>query len=224
MHLPSTVMHPTGNSMVQGKVVTSQNYAERCMQAAQCSRPAAAGVLDGEAAAAACGRLVLPSSLMQPAPQSPLHHSCVKVSDHALVYPHRYLDKVDAAVKAARQATEGPITLLAHSAGGWMARVYLLVRPDALKPCPFLPGTCTAEHARHAADMGAPALAAGVWHGGHRPARYAGQPPPGAAKGVCFACCLPVLCACKQERPQLRLHTLVCAHAHKALGVWLSKR
>ena len=41
----------------------------------------------------------------------------------------RYLDKVDAAVTAAKEATDGsPITLLAHSAGGWLARVYLLVR------------------------------------------------------------------------------------------------
>ena len=41
----------------------------------------------------------------------------------------RYLDRVAAAVKAAKQATDGgPITLLAHSAGGWLARVYLLVR------------------------------------------------------------------------------------------------
>ena len=28
---------------------------------------------------------------------------------------------------AARQATDGPITILAHSAGGWLSRVYLLV-------------------------------------------------------------------------------------------------
>ncbi|CAK0738527.1 hypothetical protein CVIRNUC_001055 [Coccomyxa viridis] len=37
-----------------------------------------------------------------------------------------YLNKVDAAVTAARQATDGPITILAHSAGGWLSRVYLL--------------------------------------------------------------------------------------------------
>lgn len=42
--------------------------------------------------------------------------------------PHRYLERVDVAVAAAKQATDGPITLLAHSAGGWLARVYLLVR------------------------------------------------------------------------------------------------
>jgi alpha-beta hydrolase superfamily lysophospholipase len=49
-------------------------------------------------------------------------------TNHVLI--HRYLDKVDAAVKAAKQATEGPITLLARSAGGWLARVYLLVWVD----------------------------------------------------------------------------------------------
>ncbi len=42
-------------------------------------------------------------------------------------YRCRYLNKVDDAVKAAKQATDGPITVLAHSAGGWLSRVYLLV-------------------------------------------------------------------------------------------------
>ena len=43
--------------------------------------------------------------------------------------PGRYLEKVDAAVKLAQEATGGgPVTLLAHSAGGWLGRVYLLVR------------------------------------------------------------------------------------------------
>ncbi len=46
---------------------------------------------------------------------------------HLLGYLCRYLNKVDDAVKAAKQATDGPITVLAHSAGGWLSRVYLLV-------------------------------------------------------------------------------------------------
>lgn len=38
-----------------------------------------------------------------------------------------YLNKVDMAVDAAKRATDGaPITILAHSAGGWMGRVYML--------------------------------------------------------------------------------------------------
>ncbi|CAL8463623.1 g3157 [Coccomyxa elongata] len=37
-----------------------------------------------------------------------------------------YLERVDAAVKSAQEASDGPVTLLAHSAGGWLARVYLL--------------------------------------------------------------------------------------------------
>ena len=40
-----------------------------------------------------------------------------------------YMDRIDAAVDAAKRATEGaPITLLAHSAGGWLGRVYMKVR------------------------------------------------------------------------------------------------
>lgn len=46
------------------------------------------------------------------------------------VHACRYLERVDAAVHAAKERTEGPITLLAHSAGGWLARVYLLVGPN----------------------------------------------------------------------------------------------
>ena len=39
----------------------------------------------------------------------------------------RYLTRVDACVKALKEASGGgPISLLAHSAGGWLARVYLL--------------------------------------------------------------------------------------------------
>eukprot|EP00192_Tetraselmis_astigmatica_P014330 CAMPEP_0117669928 /NCGR_PEP_ID=MMETSP0804-20121206/12428_1 /TAXON_ID=1074897 /ORGANISM="Tetraselmis astigmatica, Strain CCMP880" /LENGTH=311 /DNA_ID=CAMNT_0005478087 /DNA_START=202 /DNA_END=1137 /DNA_ORIENTATION=- len=37
-----------------------------------------------------------------------------------------YLERIDAAVEEAKRATDGaPITLLAHSAGGWMGRVYM---------------------------------------------------------------------------------------------------
>ena len=39
----------------------------------------------------------------------------------------RYLNRVHAGVQSLREQTEGgPICLLAHSAGGWLARVYLL--------------------------------------------------------------------------------------------------
>ena len=39
----------------------------------------------------------------------------------------RYLNRVDACVKdLQRQTRGGPVSLLAHSAGGWLARVYLL--------------------------------------------------------------------------------------------------
>ncbi|EIE27676.1 alpha/beta-hydrolase [Coccomyxa subellipsoidea C-169] len=37
-----------------------------------------------------------------------------------------YLERVADAVSGAQKSTDGPITLLAHSAGGWLARVYLL--------------------------------------------------------------------------------------------------
>ena len=51
----------------------------------------------------------------------------------ALLCLSRYLNKVDAAVAAAKQATDGPITIVAHSAGGWLSRVYLLV--ISREPC-----------------------------------------------------------------------------------------
>ncbi|CAG9461014.1 unnamed protein product [Pedinophyceae sp. YPF-701] len=38
-----------------------------------------------------------------------------------------YLKRTEAAVKRAREATDGgPVTLLAHSAGGWMGRLYMM--------------------------------------------------------------------------------------------------
>ncbi|KAK9829466.1 hypothetical protein WJX72_006040 [[Myrmecia] bisecta] len=37
-----------------------------------------------------------------------------------------YLTRVDEAVAATAEEVDGPVTLLAHSAGGWLARVYLL--------------------------------------------------------------------------------------------------
>lgn len=40
-----------------------------------------------------------------------------------------YLERIATAVEAAKRATDGaPITLLAHSAGGWLGRLFLLVR------------------------------------------------------------------------------------------------
>ena len=42
-------------------------------------------------------------------------------------YAHRYLNRVDDALKSTSEQTGGgPVTLLAHSAGGWLGRVYLL--------------------------------------------------------------------------------------------------
>lgn len=39
----------------------------------------------------------------------------------------RYLNRVDNALKSTAEQTHGgPVTLLAHSAGGWLGRVYLL--------------------------------------------------------------------------------------------------
>ena len=39
----------------------------------------------------------------------------------------RYLNRIDAAVNGLKQETDGaPVTLLAHSAGGWLGRLYLL--------------------------------------------------------------------------------------------------
>ncbi len=39
----------------------------------------------------------------------------------------RYLKRIDDAVNLVKTQTDGaPITLLAHSAGGWLSRVYLL--------------------------------------------------------------------------------------------------
>ena len=39
----------------------------------------------------------------------------------------RYLNRVDAALKATDEQTSGgPVTIIAHSAGGWLGRIYLL--------------------------------------------------------------------------------------------------
>ena len=39
----------------------------------------------------------------------------------------RYLNRIEAAVNGLKQETDGaPVTLLAHSAGGWLGRLYLL--------------------------------------------------------------------------------------------------
>jgi len=36
-----------------------------------------------------------------------------------------YLDRVDAAIERSKETSDGPITLLCHSAGGWLGRLYL---------------------------------------------------------------------------------------------------
>lgn len=42
-------------------------------------------------------------------------------------YICRYLKRIDDAVNSVKTQTDGaPVTLLAHSAGGWLSRVYLL--------------------------------------------------------------------------------------------------
>ena len=102
-------------------------------QVAQRCRSQAKGILDRQAAAPARGGLVLP--LTHPAtptlPHCSVHHDSLSVAstDPDVGMHGRYLEKVDAAVKAAQEATGGgPITLVAHSAGGWLGRVYMLVR------------------------------------------------------------------------------------------------
>lgn len=49
----------------------------------------------------------------------------------------RYLDRIAAAVEQVEEVTGGaPVTLLAHSAGGWLSRVFLLeVRTLACARC-----------------------------------------------------------------------------------------
>lgn len=50
---------------------------------------------------------------------------------------------MDAAVTAAKLATDGPITILAHSAGGWLSRVYLLVSMNLVPKFPVLDDSVT---------------------------------------------------------------------------------
>lgn len=51
----------------------------------------------------------------------------VKCSAQHTVRLHRYLKRIDDAVNSVKTQTDGaPVTLLAHSAGGWLSRVYLL--------------------------------------------------------------------------------------------------
>ena len=53
----------------------------------------------------------------------------------------RYMNHMQEAVEESRRQTDGgPVTLLAHSAGGWLARVYLLSFGTE--------GGCPGRHAR----------------------------------------------------------------------------
>ena len=76
---------------------------------------------------------------------------------------HRYLDRIAGALAAVEEQTGGaPVTLLAHSAGGWLSRVFLLeARSNTLRPCTLvsLHGQCTAPVTLPAHSAWRPAVA-----------------------------------------------------------------
>ena len=58
-------------------------------------------------------------------PPDAIHH-CACVDQVMIVDNCRYLKRIDDAVNSVKTQTDGaPVTLLAHSAGGWLSRVYL---------------------------------------------------------------------------------------------------